>query len=497
MSSGDRHDREERTHATAKRRLGQGTAITWLAWIAGRALALATLVLLTQALPADDLGALLAALAAGVLGATLATGGLPDATTRSAILEADSGFGRGDIHLALFRFAATCPAILALVFAIVSRKAGALDWSLLTSSCLLAVTQGGTSIVASVFRARGQAGRYALVTNLITSIGRTGVGIVALAAGLSANIVLWAFVLLNVGVIAGAWEVAVRRLPSTTSANQKTASLHLGGAVWSLLQNLDVVVVGLVVGATGAGTYGVALRLAEFSLLILVAVGVLYLPEAARLAHARRGEELTELYRTSSRWCALISLPIGGAGFVVAPDLAQLLMPDHASAATTVLRILLPAYAFQGALGLAYPTAVALGADRAIRLTALATIPALIAVTVLFAELWGLTGAATATLVAFVGLTVWWVAQTREALGELPFDRLYARAVASAVGSSASAGLAALLTRDETPLVSIAFCGSAAVVSWLVLVRLVGAISAPELRSLTRLGQRSLRLSRA
>lgn len=497
MSRPEPDERQPATYAGAASRLGRGTAITWLAWLAARALALATLVLLTQTLSADDLGALLAALAAGVLGATLATGGLPDATTRSASLEAETGFGRGDVRRALVRFAVTCPAIVALVFAIVAQRDGGLDWSLLASSSLLAVTQGGTAIVASIFRARGQAGRYALVTSLIMSVGRTGVAVAALATGAGAGVVLWAFVLVNVGVIAAAWESALRGLPATTSSDTGTAALHLGGAVWSLLQNLDVVVVGLVVGVGGAGTYGVALRLAEFALVILVAVGVLYLPEAVRLAHGRHRRELVQLYRTSSRWCVLIALPIGGVGFIVAPDLAEVLMPDHAESATTVLRILLPAYALQGALGLAYPTAVALGADRAIRLTALWAVPALLAVTVAFTELWGLAGAATATLLAFSALTVWWVLEVRGLLGALPFDALFGRALASCLVSWVGAAIGTLATRGQAPLVSLAVGVLAGVVSWLVLVRFAGALSGPELRTLARMGQRGFRLSRA
>ena len=62
----------------ATRRIGRGTAVTWLAWVGGRLLTLLTLVLLTRALSPDDLGSVLAALATGVLGASLAIeGGCP------------------------------------------------------------------------------------------------------------------------------------------------------------------------------------------------------------------------------------------------------------------------------------------------------------------------------------------------------------------------------------------------------------------------------------
>jgi O-antigen/teichoic acid export membrane protein len=489
-------DAQHHAYASAARRLGQGTAVTWFAWVAARSLALATLVLLTQALPTEDLGALLAALAAGVLGAMLATGGLPDATTRSAVSDEGSGFGRGDINQALIRFGIACPAILALVFAIVSGRQGDLDWSVLASSSLLAVTQGGTLILASIFRARGQAGRYAVVTNLITSVGRTGVAIVALAVGLSASVVLWAFVVLNAAVIVGTWGVAVAGLPATTSAATGATSMHLGGAVWSLLQNLDVVVVGLVVGATGAGTYGTCVRLAELTVLLITAMGVLYLPEAARLAVAGSREALVLLYRTSSRWCALLTLLVAGTGFIVAPDVAQLLLPAHASTATTVLRVLLPGYAIHGTLGLAYPTAVALGSYRAVAGTALAAIPALIALTVACVELWDLTGAATATMLGYSVLTVWWLIHVRDLLGVLPFDRLFARSVAACVISWAAAGLAAYLMRGDGPLTTLIVTSLVAFAAWAAALRVAGGLSAPELRALARLGS-GLRFSRA
>jgi O-antigen/teichoic acid export membrane protein len=497
VSSDESSETRERDHLTAARRLGSGTALTWVAWVAARALALVTLVLLTQALPAEDLGALLAALAAGLLGATLATGGLPDATTRNAIRGAGSGFGRGDVNHALIRFAAACPAILALVLAIVSRQAGALDWSVFAASTLLAVTQGGTSIVASIYRARGQAGMYALVTNLFTSIGRTGVAILALATGAGASIVLWAFVLLNVAVIVQAWGGAVSGLAPTTSSAHGTASLQLGGAVWSLLQNLDLVVVGLVVGASAAGVYGAALRLAEFTLLLLIAMTVLYLPEAVKLAIAGRREALVLFYRTSSRWCALISLLTAGTCFIVAPDLAQLLLPNHASSATTVLRILLPGYALHGAMGLAYATSVALGGDRTVRRAAVVAIPFLVVITVLSTELWGLPGAAAATLAGYVVLTIAWVLWTRDLLGALPFDRLYVRAVATCIVSWLSAGLAAYVTRGEAPLSTLLVTCLVAVLTWLPLVRFGGALSARELRALGRLRPGRIRVSRA
>ncbi len=162
-------------------RIGRGTAVTWIAWIASRALTLATLILLARALPAEDLGALLAAVAMGTLGSALAMGGLPDATTRTPYRAPPPSSAAATSRLALRRFGAALPVILVLLIVMTANTPGANKVELVIAGLLLAVTQGGTGIVASVFRARGQAGRYALATSLLAAIGRAGVAVAALA----------------------------------------------------------------------------------------------------------------------------------------------------------------------------------------------------------------------------------------------------------------------------------------------------------------------------
>jgi O-antigen/teichoic acid export membrane protein len=479
-------------------RIGRGTAITWGAWVVARALALATLLLLTRALPADDLGALFAAMATGLLGAMVATGGLPDATTRSAVSAVgESGFGRGDLNGALLRFGAACPAILILLFAIAGQEGGRLDLSLLVASVLLAVTQGGTAIIASIFRARGQAGRYALVTSLIASIGRALVAAAALEFDLGASIVLWAFAAVNAAIIAGTWKASARGLPASRSRSDGEGALHIGGAVWSLLSNLDVVVVGVVLGAGGAGTYGATMRLAEANIQFVIAIAVLYLPEATRLAVAGHRRALADLYRTSSRWSALVSLFTTGVGFIAAPDLAKILFPDRGSTIATLLRILFLGYAVYGALGLAYGTSIAQGAFREIRAFGLISLPLLVVVTVAFTELWGLTGAACATASGYVVLTFWWAMSVRATLGVTPIDRFYRRSLAACCASWASAGVAAYLTRADAPVIALGATVAAGFVTWVALLLLAGALRPAEMRAVGRLRIRDARPRRA
>jgi len=479
----------ERHHVAAAARVGAGTAITSIAWIAARALALVTLVLLTRTLPADDLGALLAAIAAGLLGATLAIGGLPDATVRSAASTSDApeaGFGRGDLWNALMRFAATLPFVFTLLL-VISDGADGLNWGLWAAGALLAVTQGGATILAAVFRARGQAARFALATGLAVAIGRTLVAALALALDVSAELVLWSFVVINAGVIAATWGAATRGLAANRSDKHGAGPLQLGGAVWALLAHLDIVVVGVVIGADAAGVYGATLRLAEFSYQFVIAVSVLYLPEAVKLFAADRRQALVALYRTSSRWSALVSLLLAGVGFVLAPRFAELLLPDDAAASTTVMRILFVGYAFYGALGLGYLTSVAAGSFRSIRGASLVALPAIVVGTVIAAELWGLTGAACATAAGYIAFNLWWLRSTAAALGATPFDRPYLRALlACALSVGGAAAMAALLV-GAPALVAIGVVGVGTILLWLLLAVILEGLTPGELRAARRL----------
>ena len=480
----------ERLHVAAAARVGAGTAITWFAWIAARALALVTLILLARTLPGDELGALLAAIAAGLLGATLATGGLPDATARAAVSPDGGTFGRGDLWDAFLRFAATLPFVIVLLLLIADGDEG-LDWGLLTASVLLALTQGGTTILAAVFRARGQAGRFALVTGLVVAVGRAAVAGVAFGVDAGADFVLWSFVAINVLLIAATWSAAARDLPATRSHDEGATALHLGGAVWALLAHLDIVVVGVVLGADAAGVYGATLRLAEFSYQFVIAVSVLYLPEAVKLVAAGETSALAALYRTSSRWSALISLLVAGAGFVAAPWLAEVLFPDDAAISARILRILFVAYAVYGALGLGYLTSVALGSFRQITRSALVALPAIVAATVVGAELWGLTGAACVTASGYILFNAWWLWLTeRTTLHALPFDERYGRVLLASGIALLGAELVALVLDDAAPLVALPILGAVSLGLWAAAVMASGALSPGEVRRLRRMLQR-------
>jgi O-antigen/teichoic acid export membrane protein len=476
-------------------RVGRGTAVNWIAWILARALALATLLMLARSLGVDELGALLAALAAGVLGAALATGGLADATARQAAAAGhgpqpaaeQTDFGRGDLLRGMRRFAAVLPLVLAAVIVITARSSSHFGASELVASSLLAVTQGAITISASVFRARNQPARFALATNLASSAGRAVIALLALVVALSGEAVLWGFALLNLTVAIVTWLQAIDGLPSGSTSMRGVGALQIGGVVWSLLGNLDVVTVGLLLGAGRAGTYSVALRVAEFSAQFVIAISLFFLPEATRLAVQGQREQLVALYRSACRWSAVTTLLAAGIGFVTAPQIAEIVLPDKAGTITTLLRILFGGYAVQGALGVSYATLSAAGAFRAIWTSSIVGLPLMVVATVVLTQVWGLPGAAASTLVGYVGLNVWWTERTIAELGASPIDGRYLRGVAACAIGWAAAGLVAALAGDASAVAAFGgavVAGLAAAAAALVLLR---AFTPGELAALRRL----------
>jgi O-antigen/teichoic acid export membrane protein len=357
---------------------------------------------------------------------------------------------------------------------------------------LLAVTQGATTIIASIYRARGHAGRFALVNTVLASVGRTVVALIVYLVGAGAATVLWTFVALNVAVIAVSWGAAMRALPDTQARRGGQGAMQLGGVVWGLMGNLDLVTVGVLLGASAAGAYGVALRVAEVSIQFLVALSVIYLPEATRLAVAKRTDALRSLYRTTSRWATLVSVLAAGVGFFAAPELATIVFRSDPATEATLMRILFVGYAVHGALGQTYSTLLALGAYDDIWRSSIVSLPIIVAGTVGLTAAFGTVGAAWSTCLAYALTGVWWAWLVHRGLGTGPFDEFYLRALGAAVVSLVVAALVSQLGDALSPVGTIAAIVVAATAAWILALVFSGGLSPNErsvaVRLLARLG---------
>ena len=314
--------------------------------------------------------------------------------------------------------------------------------------------------------------------------------LVALLLGADAAVVLWTFVALNAGLIGLTWRSAMRGLPPGSSEPEGYGAMQLGGVVWSLMGNLDVVVVGVVLGAADAGTYGASLRIAEVAVQFFVALSVLYLPEATRLVITGRVDALGALYRTTGRWSTVVALLAAGIGFICAPALGRIIFPDDPSVTTAVLRVLFVGYALHGALGQTYSTLLALGAYRDVRRTSVVTLPLLLVGTVGLTWAFGPVGAAVSTCLAYAFTGTWWALLVHRRIGGGPFDALYGRALAACAASWVVAAVVWHVTSGVGAVASLVATSVAAAIAWLVALPLAGALAPGERVAAQRLRSR-------
>jgi len=104
-------------------------------------------------------------------------------------------------------------------------------------------------------------------------------------------------------------------------------------------QRLDVILLGLVLGAVAAGVYNVAFRSVFMLLFIPYLFGISLLPFIARL-HAASSSKLPQLYRRSLNLAVLLGLPAAAGVTLVAPDVIRLVFGDEFLDSVPLLRLL-------------------------------------------------------------------------------------------------------------------------------------------------------------
>ncbi len=106
-----------------------------------------------------------------------------------------------------------------------------------------------------------------------------------------------------------------------------------------LLHQLDVLMLGSIVGTSSVASYAVASRLADVVAFALAVASSIVAPMIASLYHSGRKEELQEMLHTAGRWVTLAALVVA-AILVLGPVDFLALFGDAYTAAYTVLIIL-------------------------------------------------------------------------------------------------------------------------------------------------------------
>lgn len=98
---------------------------------------------------------------------------------------------------------------------------------------------------------------------------------------------------------------ALTRQISSYSGPRLASSIMEQATLWQ-----DVLIVGLIAGPAAAGIYGVVSRLAQAGFIPSTSMRIVVGPEFSKMLHQNHMAELSEFYRRTTQWIALMSTPV-------------------------------------------------------------------------------------------------------------------------------------------------------------------------------------------
>lgn len=107
-----------------------------------------------------------------------------------------------------------------------------------------------------------------------------------------------------------------------------------------LSTRIDVVVLGVMLGAAAAGVYNVAYRIVFLLLFIPYFAGMSLFPVISRFQHAGSDKELEGLYHGALRVAILLGLPVASGIWLIAPELIDMIFGEQFEEAVSILRLL-------------------------------------------------------------------------------------------------------------------------------------------------------------
>ncbi len=198
---------------------------------------------------------------------------------------------------------------------------------------------------ASVFIARQDmhfAGLIEFSLRMITAI----IGIVVVKMGFGLLIALCVMPVVSMLHLVAAYSIVVKKYGrpklvwSLTDIKQKmrdTVPYGLSAFINQLNTRLDVVFLGVIIGASASGVYNVAYRIVFLLMFVSRFMGQTLFPIASKL-YVESHTKLRELYNKSLNYACLVGLPAASGLCLIAPELIELVFGPDFNESVLVMR---------------------------------------------------------------------------------------------------------------------------------------------------------------
>lgn len=335
-------------------------------------------------------------------------------------------------------------------------------------------------LTAALFRSLERAEYHVFIVRLALPGGQLLAATVAVALGYGVHGIVTALVLAAGATLAGALWLAVRktsfRPARTRSAAEVSEFLRYAlptafSRIGALLrQRVDVFLVGVLLSASAAGVYNVALFLSGFISLSLLAFNQLFPPVASKLYSRGKVRELDAAYSATTRWILTGSLVVATSMYVYRAEFLGL-FGDEYTAGGPVLALFVVGQLVNSAVG---------PAGWLLQMTDHQYLNALnnwvlgvlnVGFSYYFVLEFGLVGAALGTAGSLAIVNVLRVLEIWHLEGLFPYTRRFVKPLVASVGMGlVMLGLRAVLSGPTVLLVGI----PSGVVAFVLLLRLFG-----------------------
>lgn len=301
-------------------------------------------------------------------------------------------------------------------------------------------------ITPSIFRGFGNATYMVLTQDIILRIIKISAFILFVYSGYLLYGALAAFAVGTILTLGISLYLVQKKLFPIFGSNIKTKDVSVGRELlsfsWPLLiggfsyifyTQTDRLLLGFFKTSEDIGIYTAGSQISHLVTFVLPSFAFLFLPIMSELYSKRQIQDFSHLYKSTTRWIFLITLPLFLFFLFFSEEIILLLFGSLYISGATVLRILALAFFVNASVGLTWDTLVAMGKTKFVMITHGAGAVTNIALNVLLISPFGIVGAAIGTACGFIIMNIILLIVIYRSIGFHPYDKQYLKISAIAI----------------------------------------------------------------
>ncbi len=196
-----------------------------------------------------------------------------------------------------------------------------------------------------------------------------------------------------------------------------------------IIEWTDTLMLGFFKDPDAVGLYNVAIPLAQLIPTISFSLALIYVPVLSKLYAKNLFGEMGKSYLVSTKWMFFVSYPLFLMLFLFPESILSLFFGSSYAESARALQILSLGFIFRTFCGATGATLTALGKTRLIMLASVIAVVLNILLNISLIPLWGIVGAAIASMIAYMGSNTFNVIKLYQHLRIHPFTKTYLKPV--------------------------------------------------------------------